>query len=44
MNHVCFAVDDIEAEVAKFRAGGFATRNQIMDFHSSKQVSAARYH
>jgi catechol 2,3-dioxygenase-like lactoylglutathione lyase family enzyme len=43
MNHVCFAVDDIEAEVAKFRAGGFATRNEIMDFHSRKEVSAARY-
>jgi catechol 2,3-dioxygenase-like lactoylglutathione lyase family enzyme len=38
MNHVCFAVDDIEAEVAKFRAGGFATRNEIMDFHSRKLV------
>jgi catechol 2,3-dioxygenase-like lactoylglutathione lyase family enzyme len=36
MNHVCFAVDDIETEVAKFRAGGFATRNEIMDFHSRK--------
>jgi catechol 2,3-dioxygenase-like lactoylglutathione lyase family enzyme len=38
MNHVCFAVDDIAAEVAKFRAGGFATRNEIMDFHSRKLV------
>jgi catechol 2,3-dioxygenase-like lactoylglutathione lyase family enzyme len=38
MNHVCFAVDDIEAEVAKFRAGGFETRNEIMDFHSRKLV------
>src|SRR5215831_6985738 len=38
MNHVCFAVDDIEAEVAKFRAGGFKTRNEIMDFHSRKLV------
>ncbi|MGE5369893.1 MAG: VOC family protein, partial [Chloroflexota bacterium] len=33
-NHICFAVDDIEAEVAKLRAGGFKTRNEIMDFHS----------
>ena len=38
MNHVCFAVDDIEAEVAKLRAGGFKTRNEIMDFHSRKLV------
>jgi catechol 2,3-dioxygenase-like lactoylglutathione lyase family enzyme len=38
MNHVCFAVDDIEAEVARFRAAGFKTRNEIMDFHSRKLV------
>ncbi len=38
MNHICFAVNDIEAEVAKFRAGGFTTRNEIMDFHSRKLV------
>jgi catechol 2,3-dioxygenase-like lactoylglutathione lyase family enzyme len=38
MNHICFAVDDIEAEVAKLQANGFATRNQIMDFHSRKPV------
>jgi catechol 2,3-dioxygenase-like lactoylglutathione lyase family enzyme len=37
-NHVCFAVDDIEAEVAKLRANGFQTRNEIMDFHSRKLV------
>ena len=38
MNHVCFTVDDIEGEVAKFRAAGFKTRNEIMDFHSRKLV------
>ncbi len=38
MNHICFAVDDIEAEVAKLRAHGFSTRNEIMDFHSRKLV------
>jgi catechol 2,3-dioxygenase-like lactoylglutathione lyase family enzyme len=37
-NHVCFAVDDIEAEVAKLRAHGFHTRNEIMDFHSRRLV------
>jgi hypothetical protein len=29
-------VDDIKAEVAKLRASGFKTRNEIMDFHSRK--------
>jgi catechol 2,3-dioxygenase-like lactoylglutathione lyase family enzyme len=38
MNHVCFTVDDIEGEVAKFRTAGFETRNEIMDFHSRKLV------
>jgi catechol 2,3-dioxygenase-like lactoylglutathione lyase family enzyme len=37
-NHICFAVDDIEAEVNKMREGGFATRNAIMDFHARKLV------
>jgi catechol 2,3-dioxygenase-like lactoylglutathione lyase family enzyme len=37
-NHVCFAVDDIEGEVARLRASGFKTRNEIMDFHSRKLV------
>jgi catechol 2,3-dioxygenase-like lactoylglutathione lyase family enzyme len=38
MNHICFAVEDIEAEVAKLRSNGFKTRNEIMDFHSRKLV------
>jgi len=38
MNHICFAVDNVEAEVAKLRANGFKTRNEIMDFHSRKLV------
>lgn len=37
-NHVCFAVDDIDAEVAKIRAAGFSTRNEIMTFHKRKLV------
>jgi catechol 2,3-dioxygenase-like lactoylglutathione lyase family enzyme len=37
-NHVCFAVDDIEAEVAKLRAAGYRTRNEILDFHARKLV------
>jgi catechol 2,3-dioxygenase-like lactoylglutathione lyase family enzyme len=38
MNHICFAVDDIEAEVARVRASGFRTRNEVMDFHSRKLI------
>ena len=38
MNHICFAVDDIEAEIATLRANGFSTRNEVMDFHSRKLV------
>ena len=47
MNHVCFAVDDIEAEVAKLRASGFrrATRSWIFtpaSWSSSKAPKASR--
>ena len=38
MNHICSAVDDIEAEIARLRASGFATRNEVLDFHSRKLV------
>jgi catechol 2,3-dioxygenase-like lactoylglutathione lyase family enzyme len=38
MNHICFAVDDVEEEVAKLEAAGFRTRNAIMDFHARKLV------
>ena len=38
MNHICFAVEDVEAEVAKLTALGFRTRNDIMDFHARKLV------
>ncbi len=37
-NHVCFAVDDIEAEVARLKAHGVKFRNDIMDFHSRKLI------
>lgn len=37
-NHVCFAVDDIEAEIDKMRQGGFTTRSGILDFHARKLV------
>jgi len=32
MNHICFAVDDVEEEMAKLKAHGFKTRNEVMDF------------
>jgi catechol 2,3-dioxygenase-like lactoylglutathione lyase family enzyme len=37
-NHVCFAVDDIEAVLARMKANGFSARNEIMDFHSRRLV------
>lgn len=37
-NHVCFATDDIEAEIRKMRENGFETRSEILDFHARKLV------
>jgi catechol 2,3-dioxygenase-like lactoylglutathione lyase family enzyme len=37
-NHVCFAVDDLEAEVARLKANGVQLRNELMDFHNRKLV------
>ena len=37
-NHVCFAVDDLEAEVARLKAKGVQLRNEVMDFHNRKLV------
>lgn len=37
-NHVCFAVDDLDAELAKLRAAGVELRNHVMDFHNRKLV------
>jgi catechol 2,3-dioxygenase-like lactoylglutathione lyase family enzyme len=37
-NHLCFAVDDLEAEVARLTASGVKLRNKIMDFHNRKLV------
>ncbi len=38
LNHVCFAVDDINAVVATMRSHGYQTRNDIMDFHARELV------
>ena len=40
-NHVCFAVDDLVAEVARLEAAGVKRRNEIMDFHGRKLVFLA---
>lgn len=37
-NHVCFSVDDLEAEVARLTASGVILRNKILDFHNRKLV------
>jgi catechol 2,3-dioxygenase-like lactoylglutathione lyase family enzyme len=37
-NHVCFAVDNLEAEVARLKAKGVPLRNEVMDFHDRKLV------
>ena len=37
-NHLCFAVDDIEKEVARLKENGVTFRNEIMDFHGRKLI------
>ncbi|MGJ0531822.1 VOC family protein [Methylocystis sp.] len=37
-NHICFAVEDIEAEVRRLTAAGVRLRNRIMEFHNRKLV------
>ena len=37
-NHVCFTVDDLEAEVARLKAKGVQLRSEIMEFHNRKLV------
>jgi len=37
-NHVCFAVDDLEAEVRRLGAAGIETRTKVLDFHERKLV------
>ena len=40
-NHICFTVEDIEAEVRRLSASGIELRNQIMEFHDRKLVFLA---
>lgn len=37
-NHVCFAVDDLDATLARLAAGGVRTRSEIMAFHDRRLV------
>ncbi len=37
-NHVCYAVDDVDALVEKIRANGFKTRGDILNYHDRKLV------
>ena len=37
-NHVCFAVDDLDATLDRLRAAGVRTRNEVMDFHDRRLV------
>ncbi|HUC68931.1 MAG TPA: VOC family protein [Stellaceae bacterium] len=38
LNHICFATDDLEAELRTMRANGFEARSGILDFHERKLV------
>ena len=37
-NHVCFAVDDMEAELQKLKANGIKPLNEVLDFHDRKLI------
>jgi catechol 2,3-dioxygenase-like lactoylglutathione lyase family enzyme len=37
-NHICFSVDDLDAEVKRLTAAGVQLRNKVMDFHQRKLV------
>ncbi|HUO55724.1 MAG TPA: VOC family protein [Rhodoblastus sp.] len=37
-SHICFSVDDLDAEAARLKALGIVFRNEIMVFHDRKLV------
>jgi catechol 2,3-dioxygenase-like lactoylglutathione lyase family enzyme len=37
-NHVCFAVDDLDATLTRLKAAGVRTRNEVMSFHDRRLV------
>jgi catechol 2,3-dioxygenase-like lactoylglutathione lyase family enzyme len=40
-NHVCLAVDDLDATLASLVSDGFEARNEIMEFHDRRLVFVA---
>lgn len=38
VNHLCFAVDDLQTEVARLTAAGVRLRNEVMLFHDRQLV------
>jgi catechol 2,3-dioxygenase-like lactoylglutathione lyase family enzyme len=40
-NHICFAVEDLDAEVARLTAAGVQLRNRVMEFQDRKLVFVA---
>ena len=37
-NHVCFAVDDLDATLARLAAEGIGPKNEVMNFHDRRLV------
>ena len=37
-NHVCFAVDDLDAALARLREAGVEVRNDVLEFHDRRLV------
>jgi catechol 2,3-dioxygenase-like lactoylglutathione lyase family enzyme len=37
-NHLCFATNDIEADIARFTAAGVKLRNTMLEYHDRKLV------
>ena len=37
-NHICFTVDNLEAEVERLKANGVELRSDVLDFHNRKLV------
>ena len=37
-NHICLAVDDLDAEVERLKAHGVRLRNEVLQFHDRKLV------
>jgi catechol 2,3-dioxygenase-like lactoylglutathione lyase family enzyme len=37
-NHICFAVDDLDATLGRLAAAGVRTRNSVMSFHDRRLV------